>query len=154
MVVHELGHIGAAILLRIPIKKIGVTMKPYPSLYVAVYDNRIQPYKRNLFLVSGNVITIVCFVIYLLIGCYQPEITYAFIIQIINDLNPFHSDYQVMLFSSICKKDILKTHDYSEDSIKAIYNDKYFLSIYWIIHFFVWGIMSAILVKNLIINEL
>lgn len=154
MIVHELGHIGTAILLRIPIKKIGVTMKPYPSLYVAVYDNRIQPYKRNLFLISGNIITVICFVAYLLIGYYHPEITYAFIIQIINDLNPFHSDYQVMLFGIICKKDILNAHDNSDDAIKAIYNDKYYLSIYWIVHFFVWGIMSAFLVKNLIINEL
>lgn len=156
MVIHELGHVGTAMLLRIPIKKIGVTMKPYPSLYVAVYDNHIQPYKRNLFLISGNGITLICFIIYLLIGYYRPEITYAFIIQIINDLNPFHSDYQIMLFSIVCKKDILKSsaYDNSEDLIRTIYNDKYYLGIYWIIHFFVWGIISAFLVKNLIIHEL
>ena len=154
MIIHELGHIGAAMLLHIPIKEIGVTMKPYPSFYVAVHDNRIKPFKRNLFLVSGNIIIIICFFVYILIGHYRPEITYAFIIQIINDLNPFHSDYQNMLFGIICKKDLSKLNafDCSEDKIKAIYNDKYYLGIYWIIHFLIWGIISALLIKNLIIH--
>ena len=152
---HETGHYIAAKIMRLPIENVGFKLKPFPSFYVSIVDINIPIKKKVIFLLGGNFMTVLLFIVTLLLNLDWKIIYMAFAIQITNELNPFFSDYQALLFSMTNKKEIrqciLENPENSEKSVKDLYNEKYFLSTVWLIHFILWGIVATILLKSFII---
>lgn len=158
---HELGHYLCAKILRIPIEKIGFTFKPFPRFYISVFDVNLSKPKQILYLCSGNFMTITIYIVLLCINLDFRLIYAACIAQIVTEFNPFLSDYQIILFNHFKKKEIqecvinnLYNLEERDASIKALYNESYMLSMPWSIHFVVWGVCSAVMLKYLLIPNL
>lgn len=155
MTVHELSHIFTAKVCGMKINKIGFTVKPLPHIYVAVTENNLSVLRKTLFMLCGNVTTIVIFITSILLFDIPKAVYYAFAFQLIIEMNPFYSDYS-LLFSYIKANSILKTtfiqnRKYpTQKEINLIYkkvNQEYLYSRDWYLHLFVWTIIIILLLS-------
>lgn len=152
---HELGHYICAKLLKLNIEQISWSFKPIPRVHVTVIDVNIGTFKRILYLISGNIITVTLFSIYLLLGFSSNIVGYMFVVQIIFETNPFFSDYSSLVFFLSKKGQFRKIPQtfmsQDENFIDKLITDlreSYFLSLYWYLHFVCWGILIIILLRN------
>lgn len=144
---HEIGHVIAAKLMNMPIRKFSFSMRPFPRFYVSVVDRNISLIKRIIYFLSGNLMTLSLFAICV---CFQTAqtnlILYIIAIQILVETNPFLSDYSSLLFYIKNRKAIdgIPVYIYNkqkEEQINLLMSnlkDSYFLSWIWSIHFVLW----------------
>ncbi len=89
---HELGHVVSAFLLRLRIYNVGIAMFPYPHPYVKV-EHTDKRTHRYIFYYAGIGMTVLLLIVSYLTGLLSYKmIYYAFAIELIIELNPFHSD--------------------------------------------------------------
>ena len=153
LLLHEFGHYLSAKIQGLIVDKFSFSLKPIPHLYVSIIDNKISLRKRILFLLSGNMIIILSFLIFLLSGFECKYIYYAFAYQIILDTNPFFSDYVITIISYLYKKEIY--HSFIENKMEVDINNlkkKYMFSPIWYIHFVLWGILIIFIVSPSFLN--
>jgi hypothetical protein len=137
------------------IKKIGFTCKPLPHVYVSVIENNLSLLKRILFMISGNFTTIFFFMIGLLYFDVPRIIYFAFAFQIIIELNPFYSDYSLLLSyikaHSKLKITFLQNKKYpTKEEINIMYkkeNQEHLYSKEWYWHLFIWAMIIIILLS-------
>jgi len=138
-----------------PIKKIGFTLKPLPHVYVSASDNGLSMYRTTLFMLSGNITTIILFLISTLNFSINEFIYYAFAFQLIIEMNPFYSDYS-LLFSNIkvrseIKNSFVKYRKYpTKEDLNTLYKqsfENHWCSKEWYIHLFVWMVIIIILLS-------
>ncbi len=141
---HEIAHIIAAKSFKLEIKGIGFALKPYPNVHVKIKWSN-DKWATLFFLLAGNFLTISIFILaYLFTPFLQIKAVYlAFAFQVINEINPFYSDYltaRLMLVKNDNNK--LATNDFKE-KVKA---DMF--SAYWYIHFIIWTFIIIFLLKG------
>ncbi len=123
LLLHEIGHILCAKILKLQIDKTGINLIPIPHLYVAV-SNIPSIIYRNMFFFSGVTVTAILLVIIWLAGLLQYKIIYISIFTaLIVDINPLFSDF-------------------------TLFDEKYKFSRIWYIHVAGWGGLFAVLYKN------
>ncbi len=116
---HELGHVLCAWLLRCKIEKIGVTLTPFPAVYV-IADQIRRKSHAVLFLLSGFAVT--CSII---TGLYFSGLLFnytfymASTIQLGIETNPFQSDFTLLT----------EVKKYTPG---------------WYLHLFIWGLLLAL----------
>lgn len=153
---HEMGHYISAKLMNLTVEKISFSMRPLPRFYVSVIDKGIPFTKRMLYYMSGNLVTILLFIILNFIefkGIRLVRLVVA--IQIIIETNPFFSDYSTISFwlANKQKIDKLPQHIYNSTQEKDIASflghlrETYFLSPVWVIHFVIWTVCLIYLLK-------
>lgn len=144
---HEIGHVIAAKLMKMPIRKFSFSMRPFPRFYVSVVDRNISLIKRIIYFLSGNFMTILLFAICVNFQTAQTDlILYIIAIQILVETNPFLSDYSSLLFYIKNRKAIdgIPVYIYNkrqEEQINLLMSnlkDSYFLSRIWCVHFVLW----------------
>lgn len=134
LVLHELGHILAAKILKLEIKKVGLSLKPYPHAFVAIEWTKVN-FKRYIYLFSGFAVTVVLFCASLVFNFFELQcLLYAFIIQFIFETNPFFSDFTIAIATNIAEK---KKICIDENYYKRVYA-KYAFNLYWYFHFSIW----------------
>jgi len=157
---HELGHYCMAKLLGLHIDKVSFSLCPFPRFYVSVLEIGITPFKRILYLLSGNITTLIVFLCLNLLSINELNLALIVVaLQIIAETNPFYSDYSSVMFWIANKNALKKIPPYignkeQEENIqKYIKNirDSYFLSPLWLLHFVIWGILLVILLKYILI---
>lgn len=121
MVLHELGHIVCAFIVRLKIKKAGFSSKPYFHPYVEVEANG-NHFQYLLFMLSGISSTLLLFMISWIAGVLSCKQVYmGFALQFLLETNPYYSDFTLLFDSS----------------------RKY--SVRWYIHFIVWFLLIVFL---------
>lgn len=143
---HEAGHIIAALLLKLKIYKIGFLLKPYPHFFVAVNYPTKKIFKY-IYLFSGPFLTIVLFIISLYFNFFNNNLMYlAFLVQIVIETNPFYSDYTI---AAVVNKIDFKNR---KKTFYTQYNQefsKYQYSLRWYIHFIIWVVIFINLYKSI-----
>lgn len=151
---HEIGHVIAAKLMNIPIRKFSFSMRPFPRFYVSVVDRNISLIKRVIYFLSGNFMTISLFAICVSFQTTHTDlILFIIAIQILVETNPFLSDYSSLLFYIKNKKaiDSIPVYIYNkqqEDQINLLMSnlkESYFLSRIWCIHFVLWFLLILLI---------
>lgn len=143
-ILHELGHIVTAKILKLQIFNIGFLFKPFPHIYVAIKWPK-NHWHKYIYLFSGTFITLCLFFISLYFDFFDNKYLYwAFMIQFIIELNPFYSDFTIAFVSK--KK-------YSEKQMKSYANNyntqfkKHQFSFNWYIHFVLWTLIIFTFIK-------
>ena len=152
VILHEMGHLISAKLMRLTVEKVGFSVKPVPRLYVSVIDNNIPLKKRLIYLLSGSMMTLILFTFFCTFVKYPQSLYYAFAYQIIVETNPFYSDYVVALISGLSRKEIRRffykkkhaPHIETKDVIQEA-TSNYMYSGIWYIHFILWAIIIVLL---------
>jgi hypothetical protein len=143
LIFHELGHVVAAKIMGLEIKKIGVSLKPYPHVFVAVEWAR-EKLKRYIFLFSGTTVTITLFFISIAFNFFELQyLLYAFIFQLIIETNPFFSDFAIAIVTNIAEKQKITI---DENYFQKVYA-KYVFSFGWYLHFGIWIILILLLMN-------
>lgn len=123
VIMHELGHLASAKLLKLKIQGFGYQIRPLPSFFVSV-ERCKSKWKNLIYLLSGNIITLL---VLLVINCKFKEwwgmITIPFYLQIIGEYNPFYSDLVLILSNIYIKERNVK------DSINSYYRSYRFLML-------------------------
>lgn len=144
LIIHELGHLIAAFLLKLQINSIGFRIKFLPGMYVSIYKPK-SPYLSVLFILSGTFTTLALAAI-----CYYYHfwdnimLEIATILIVISNTNPFYSDVSIILLSHIKSKknnnafELITSHDFYKES------DNYKYGI-WFIYFIFWLIISIMI---------
>ncbi|MDE5420803.1 hypothetical protein L3073_01135 [Ancylomarina sp. DW003] len=145
MIIHESGHVIAAKMMGIPIQKIGASLKPYPHLYVSVSWPHSK-FKKYTYLFAGMALTWLIFAL-AQINAYWgvKSLLYGLIIQIIVELNPFHSD---IIIAIVTNRKAFKKAGYQD--FKSIYKtelEAYHFSVLWYLHFSLWMLAIVMLLK-------
>ncbi len=121
MLFHESGHIIAAKICRLTVRKAGLKWVPVPHLYVVV-DASVRHSSEIIFYFSGFLVTLVLFAILYATDLLRHDlIYYAIALQIILDSNPFFSDFTLAFPMG------------------------YKYSRLWYLHFFLWGLLIGFL---------
>jgi hypothetical protein len=166
MCLHELSHIVTAMFLNLKLKKVGVTLKPLPHVYVSVSEEGVSNMKRYIFLLSGNLFTFTLFIpLFIFTNLFQdyPAFYYGFAIQIILEINPYFSDYtkiaiyqrfQRYISEEIISNNLLKLSKTELTSIINRVRDKYMFSNIWYLHFFCWLVIIIILLSPALLISL
>lgn len=155
---HEMGHLTAAKIMKLSVRKFSFSMLPFPRFFVSIIDHGITLRQRIIYFLSGNMVTI-----FLFVACYcvtsfniQMELlTYILAVQILVETNPFLSDYSSLLFYLKNRKQIdsIPTFVYNKVQEKEIESnlsnlrESYFLCSLWCIHFFIWTILIITLLS-------
>lgn len=122
---HELGHFLTAKVFGLKIQKIGFQLLPFPIFHISVQP-KSSFYIKFFYYFSGIIFVLLTFLFLLIFKFYYNKILLnAILLRIILDLNPFYSD-----ITNLVEKE----------------NYKY--STFWYIHFFVWGIIIFLILKN------
>lgn len=142
IILHELGHIISAKALKLKIQKIGFQIMPYPSFFVAIKwpTKEIEKY---IYLFSGTFITVSLFVIaYIYNFLNNKYLFFAFIIQLINESNPFYSDFVIAISHKIKIDENYKKSlaDFNKEQLS-----KYLFSPKWYIHLLLWALIIILL---------
>lgn len=144
LILHELGHIVTAKILRLQIFNIGFLFKPYPHFYVAIKwpKRKLQKY---LYLFSGTFITLCLFFISLYFNFFDNKYLYwTFMIQFIIELNPFYSDFTIaIVYGKESSKSQIKSYADNYDTQFK----KYQFSFNWYIHFIIWTLIIFTFIK-------
>ncbi len=136
---HEIGHVIAAKILRLKINKIGFSIRPFPHIFVAVR----WPFKYGqslIYLFSGFAMYAFIFIV-----CWANDffnnsaILYALLIQVIIETNPFYSDF---IICQVIKPffTVHSTHPINNASYMIHYK-QYLFGKRWYIHFTGWVIL-------------
>jgi len=145
MIVHEVGHVIAAKSMGIPIQKIGASLSPYPHLYVSVSWPRSK-LKKYTYLFAGMALTWLIFATVQITAFWGiKSLHYGLIIQIIVEMNPFHSDIIIAIVSN--RKSFKKA---SYQDFKTIYKtelEAYHFSTLWYLHYSLWMFVIILLIK-------
>lgn len=145
IILHELGHIIAAAILKLKIKMIGFSIQPIPHIYVSV-NNTTSFIRKILYLFSGSSTTILIFIIFLTHGFFGYTYLYwAFVIQLIIEFNPFYSDFTIFFIYHTNHSEKKISTYLPESYIENFKN--YIFSLYWYIHFVMWIFMIILLFK-------
>jgi hypothetical protein len=100
LIAHESGHVICALILRLKIDKIGITLKPYPHPFVAVSEIRSN-FQYFLFLFSGFLVTLILFTVFWCSGyLYIKSLYIAITVEMLLETNPFHSDFTIAFNTS------------------------------------------------------
>jgi len=157
MAFHELAHILMAKAVNMKIDKIGFTMKPLPHVYVSAINEKASHRKNALFLMSGNAMTWMLFVVLMISGrwfevCYPVYI--AFAVQLIFEMNPFFSDYTKLFccykYTEWLRVQLREGRAFSNkeiDSRRSFVIQEYMYSRVWYIHFCCWACEAIILLS-------
>ncbi|QMU65289.1 MAG: hypothetical protein GKR88_13950 [Flavobacteriaceae bacterium] len=120
--------------MRLEIKKIGISLKPYPHVFVAVEWTR-EKLKRFIYLFSGITVTLTLFSISFAFDFFELQhLLYAFIIQLIFETNPFFSDFTIAIVTNIAEKQKIAI---DENYYQKVYT-KYAFGLGWYVHFSIW----------------
>lgn len=142
LLLHELGHIISAKIMGLSIKKIGVSSKPYPHVFVAVQWAK-ERIKRYIYLFSGTAVTLTLFLISFSFHFFDVRsLMYAFIIQLIIETNPFYSDFTIAIVTRKINTLGINTKNYYQE----IYKNHAFSSL-WYIHFIIWACITFLLIN-------
>lgn len=118
---HESGHIIAAKICRLTVRKAGLKWVPVPHLYVIV-DASVKQSSEYIFYFSGFFATLLLFAILYATDLLRHDVIYyAIALQVVLDSNPFFSDF-TLAFS--------KEYKYSK---------------LWYLHFVLWGVLLGFL---------
>ena len=142
LILHELGHIVAAKIMNLEIKKIGFSLKPYPHAFVAVEWTR-EKLKRYIYLFSGSTVTLLLFFVSYNFKFFElQQLLYAFIVQFIFETNPFFSDFTIAIVTNIAEKQKITIDEHYYQKVYA----KYAFSLGWYAHFTIWTILIYVLI--------
>lgn len=152
---HEMAHCIAAKMLHLPIEEVGFAWKPFPKFFVAVADKGILFKKKFCFLLSGNLMTLILFLIYLAVGRVDKSVYYAFSYQFIVETNPFSSDYVTIIFSWLFRDrfkryySTIGNHQEGHPMIgfEREFKREFMFSKVWYVHFLLWGVLILILLS-------
>ncbi len=155
MTIHELSHIFMAKACGMKINKVGFAFKPLPHVYVSVIEGGASVLKRAFFMLCGNATTIIIFVIGILNFNISKVIYYAFAFQIIIEMNPFYSDYSLLISylkaNSKLKSIFLQNRKHpTKEEINITYkkvNQEHLYSKEWYLHLFVWSLIIILLLS-------
>lgn len=137
IVLHEGGHVVAAIILGLTVQKIGFSMKPYPHFFVAVIWPQNNRHKI-IYLFAGFATYILLFSIALSLKFFNsPFVFYAFFIQAAIELNPFYSDFTVARVTSDFSY-IKKNRHRPMGQVYKELHQQYMFTGRWYIHFIIW----------------
>ncbi|RXQ96646.1 hypothetical protein EO244_03195 [Ancylomarina salipaludis] len=145
MLIHEGGHIIAAKMMAIPIQKVGASLKPYPHFYVSVTWPRsiIQKYT---YLFAGMAISWLIFSIVQINDYWGiKSLYYGLIIQLIVEMNPFHSDIIIAIVTN--RKGFKKAGLNNFESVYKKELAAYHFSALWYLHFSLWMFVIVLLLK-------
>jgi len=145
MFLHEAGHVLSAKILGLSVRKVGVSIKPYPHFYVSVdWPHKIQ--QKYLYLFAGMFSTLTIFCIGLFFSFWSNNaLLYALALQIVIETNPFHSD---IIIAILTNKKVFKETSFL--SFKEVYQTelkKYYYTTNWYIHFILWTILIILLLR-------
>lgn len=145
MLIHEGGHIIAAKMMAIPIQKMGASLKPYPHFFVSITwpRSKVQKY---IYLFAGMTVTWLIFAI-VQINAYWgiQSLLYGLIIQLIVEMNPFHSDIIIAIVTN--KKGFKKAGLKDFESVYKTELEAYHFSALWYLHFSLWMFVIVLLLK-------
>lgn len=141
---HEMSHALAAKILGLTIDGYGFKSKPYPHFYVSAERPRNE-FQKYFYLLAGLFSTLVWATVCWFIGWTSYDfITWAFILQISAETNPFYSDFTIAIIDHKIHKQI-KTIPTKKDYDAII--KKHQFSIQWYIHFILWATLVISLTK-------
>lgn len=130
---HELIHMLTASIIGLEINGVGATTRPYPHLYVSIVWPKSQ-IKKYIYLFCSPIVTAILFAVHISFDIPNSHLfTYAFIIQIIMETNPFYSDFTIALFTRNVKWQHSQKVSYKEMFLKHQF------SRLWYFHFIIWG---------------
>lgn len=159
--IHEGGHYCAARIFGLQIEEISFSWRPFPRFYVAIQDKNITNFKRIVYLLSGNLMTISLFVSLHFINFNGIQLILLIVsTQIIFETNPFLSDYSSIAFWIANKNKLEKIpkticNDKQEKEIQYYLEElqnTYFLSPIWLFHFLAWTILLVVLLRMYAVN--
>lgn len=155
VVLHEIGHIITAKLLKLSIEKIGFEFRPFPRFYVAIIAHKMTLTQRIIFLLSGNIVTVSLFIVFIVLNVNCQVLYYLFAFQIIIETNPIYSDYVVAIISYLYRDEYRKYYTVTKykgsDTEKMNpdrFKENYMFSLIWYSHFIAWGILIVILFSH------
>ncbi len=146
LLMHEMGHLVAAKVLRLPTRGLRFAMRPIPHLYVSVSYYRLTLRRQVLFLLSGSVLVVVMLIAFATLGHPYRDVHLALSIQTIVDTNPFFSDYVVSIMSCLYRREFSQTG--ANEVVLRELKERYFFSPVWYIHFVTWGVVIALLISG------
>lgn len=155
ILLHEVGHVIAAKALNLTIERIGFSIKPVPRFYVSIIDNNIPANKRLIYLLSGNLSTLLLFLVFLFSGIGSKSLYYAFSFQLVVETNPFYSDYVIAFISYIYRKDFRAFHikrKYNAEAQASAFSiedfkNQYMFGKQWYLHFILWSVLIIFLLS-------
>lgn len=159
---HEAGHYCAARILGLQVEKVMFSFRPFPRVYISVLEKGVTHLKRIAYLLSGNAVTWVVFVLLNFIHFKgMPYFLVIAVIQILAETNPFLSDYSSLVFWAANRKALAKIppyicHKEQEEEIQKYLReiqDGYFLSPAWLVHFTVWAVFLVVMLRMYVISE-
>ncbi|MDH6310952.1 hypothetical protein M2451_003816 [Dysgonomonas sp. PFB1-18] len=144
LLLHELGHLASAFLLRLKVINIGITHKPILHFFVRIKNT--QSYSRFLiFTLSGSFVTLINILIIHHFNLWEiTTLKIAIILQIVIELNPFYSDISIIGSS-------INTHNYHNLELlkTGMFDRNYLFSSLWYIHFIIWSVLTFILIAKI-----
>lgn len=141
---HEVSHALAAKALGLTIVGCGVKSKPYPHFYVAAERPR-NKFQKYTYLLAGIFSTLLWAVVCWSLGWASYSfITWAFIIQLSAETNPFYSDFTIAIIDHKIRRQRKITPYQTE--FEAIIK-KHQFSMQWYIHFILWTAIVIVLTK-------
>jgi membrane-associated protease RseP (regulator of RpoE activity) len=158
LLLHEIGHYISAKLQGLVVDKFSFSIKPVPHFFVSVLDYKMSMKQRILFLLGGNIIILIFFILFILSGISFKYLYYVFVYQIILDTNPFYSDYVVAIMSYSYKKYFHKHYlnnglkENKEVDINKL-KELYMFSPLWYIHCLLWGGIIVLLFSPQFLNK-
>lgn len=148
LLLHELGHVVCAIILKQKIKGAGITLKPYPHFYVAIDWPKEQD-KKLIFLFSGFATYLTLLLLAYLNNLLAIKVVQnAFIIQALIETNPLYSDFTIAKITTDPEFKLVRNKNSYNLLYKKKYQD-YLFSGPWYIHFFIWLTLIFVLTKNI-----
>ncbi len=136
---HELGHVASAKLLRIPIRKMGVTLFPVPHFFVSIKWPKARR-DRLIYLFAG--FAVYCCILFV---CWcnhffdSRALIIALGIQLIIETNPIYSDFVIAQLISRVYGKFRQRNNYKTAYREVMRNHLY--SNRWYLHFFAWSLL-------------
>jgi hypothetical protein len=144
MLLHEAGHWLAARVLGLSVNSAGVSLKPYPHFYVSVQWPRL-PMQKYIYLFAGMALTCLLFGIAFLNSFWGIEsLLFGFILQLIVEFNPFHSD---ILIAILTQRKVFKQGGVSFQDLYKKELQTYHFTAPWYLHFALWTVLIVLLMK-------
>jgi membrane-associated protease RseP (regulator of RpoE activity) len=146
LLLHECGHLLCAYWLKIPVRKVGFKLNPFPHAYVAIRwpSNKLH---THLFLFSGFAVFLLMTSLFYVTGLFQFSfIKNGFIMQCIFETNPFYSDFIIVNLISKSTSLIKSAKTNYKEVYKQVYLT-YLFSTNWYIHFILWTILTYLITK-------
>ncbi len=148
LTIHEIGHVAAAKMMNLHLKKVGFSKFPFPHIFVEV----VWPQKKSeriIFLLSGFFTIISLFLIIMFVGIDYKPLLVAFGLQLAIETNPVYSDFVILGINDKVGSEVRRTKAPYKEVYNRVYSN-YIYSTSWYLHFILWSALVVSVINFLI----